>query len=162
MNGSGSFPRGEPATKAASRRRRNPKEAEGEAMTNTLYMLDADGEPVETDDLLEWCRWFETADRSVGDTHLGPLRVSTAFLGVPHCDNSLTGDGFDFLWETMVFGPTKVVECVEQQSGGDHRSLFAKILGTPDFQRRYRTRQEAEAGHEKVVELVRSALAASN
>lgn len=52
------------------------------------------------DDVLEWARWYETADRHVADTYIGARRVSTVFLSIDH---AFTG-GPPVLWETMVFG----------------------------------------------------------
>jgi hypothetical protein len=51
-------------------------------------------------DLLDWARWLETADRHVGDTRIGVLRVSTVFLGLDHS----FGRGEPLLFETMIFG----------------------------------------------------------
>ena len=50
-------------------------------------------------DLMEWARWFETADRVVARTDVGPLRVSTVFLGMDH-----SWEGRPHLFETMIFG----------------------------------------------------------
>jgi hypothetical protein len=71
------------------------------------YILDKDGQPVPCDDLLEWGRWMETAERRVAqdkdeqDEHGLKICVSTIFLGVDHRH---WGDGPPILWETMVFG----------------------------------------------------------
>lgn len=50
-------------------------------------------------DLLAWARWFETADRHIGDEQIGACRVSTIFLGIDHS----FGGGPPVLFETMVF-----------------------------------------------------------
>lgn len=64
------------------------------------YILNKAGEPVEAHDLISWGRWFEKADRHVGNDTIGDSRVSTVFLGLDHC---WTG-GSPVLWKTMVFG----------------------------------------------------------
>ena len=80
--------------------------------------------PVPVDDLLEWARWFENADRHVKLSEQGDVRVSTVFLGLDH---SWGGDR-PVLFETMVFG----------------------VPGL-DVQDRYCTWEEAEAGHDRRV-----------
>lgn len=39
-------------------------------------------EPVPCEDVLEWAAWFETADRTVAYTEVGPFVVSTIFLAL--------------------------------------------------------------------------------
>jgi hypothetical protein len=99
------------------------------------YILDGTT-PVPEPDLLTWVRWFETADRRVAETFLydGAIRISTVFLGLNH----------EFrprkplrIFETMVFAP----------SMDFHRDY-----------RRYSTWQEAEQGHEVMVDAVRATL----
>jgi hypothetical protein len=67
------------------------------------YILEGT-EAVEVGDLITWAKWFETAQRHVGDTyfHLDghEIRVSTVFLGLDHA----FGDRSPQLFETMVFG----------------------------------------------------------
>lgn len=72
----------------------------------THYMLDEHGEPIATDDVLEWSRWWATANRSVAqdkDEAAGAdgVMVSTVFLGLDHNFNL---SGPPVLWETLVFG----------------------------------------------------------
>lgn len=80
--------------------------------------------PVPIDDLLEWAKWLENADRHVKLTEQGDVRVSTVFLGLDHS----WGEGPPVLFETMVFG----------------------VPGN-DFQERYCTWEEAEVGHDQAV-----------
>lgn len=89
-------------------------------------------------DLLEWGRWFQTADRSVAKTQVGPLWVSTVFLGLDH---RMIGTGDPILFETMVFG-------------GDASSEWGD-----SYQERYSTWGEAEAGHARAVEWAKAKLA---
>lgn len=91
------------------------------------YILDGH-DPVPVDDVIEWARWFETAKRRVAETEVGPILVSTVFIGLDHS----FGAGPPLLFETMTFGD------------GDHRM------------RRYSTWDEAAAGHEEVVTAVRA------
>jgi len=97
-------------------------------MMNNKYLLDKEGNPVSCSDLMTWAKSFETIDRRVAfDTTKG-VAVSTVFLGLNHN----FGDGPPLLFETMVFGGT-----------------------LNDEQVRYSTREEAIAGHAKMVERVR-------
>jgi hypothetical protein len=50
-------------------------------------------------DLLDWSRWFETADRHVATDQIGACYVSTVFLGLNH----RFGAGEPLLFETMIF-----------------------------------------------------------
>lgn len=77
-------------------------------MSRTLhYILNAAGEPVPCDDLMQWAQWFEHADRQLdGDYVTLPdsgltVYVSTVFLGIEHdCWRHLLAP---VLWETMIF-----------------------------------------------------------
>ncbi len=91
------------------------------------YILE-DKIPKVVDDVLEWGKWFETADRHVAKTVLpNGVEVSTVFLGLDH---SFSG-GKPILFETMIFG-------------GEHDD---------GYQERYSTWEEAEAGHKQAVAL---------
>ena len=84
--------------------------------------------PKPVNDVLEWGRWFEKADRHVAKTRVGKVKISTVFLGLDHS----FGGNTPILFETMIFG-------------GKHN----------DYQRRYATWEEAELGHSKAVTLVK-------
>jgi len=78
-------------------------------------------------ELLEWAKWFETADMRVAKTTLKDgTWVSTVFLGIDHN----FGGGQPLLFETMVFSE--------------------KGMGELDLDR-YSTWEEAEKGHKKMV-----------
>lgn len=95
------------------------------------YILDDDGNPVPEPDLFKWGTWLQTHDRHVAEDVLpGGVRVSTVFLGL---DQAFLWGGRPLLWETMTFGPDN-------------------ILG----QERYRTREEAVAGHARELERARN------
>jgi hypothetical protein len=94
------------------------------------YIL-VDREPKRCDDILEWGRWYETAQRHIGDDTINGVRVSTVFLGLDHSFS----EGDPILFETMVFG-------------GEHN----------EWQERYFTYDEAEAGHKNVVRRIRLGL----
>lgn len=85
-------------------------------------------------DFEEFCanaKFFEDiTTRTVSKTAIGDISISTVFLGINHGFN-----GEDAWFETMVFG-------------GEHN----------EYQERYETWADAEAGHEKAVELVRRSL----
>ena len=84
--------------------------------------------PKPINDVFEWGRWFETADRIVAKTKIGKVEVSTVFLGLDYS----FGEGPPILFETMVFG-----------------------LMDEEPQWRYSTWEEAEAGHLEAVKLVK-------
>jgi hypothetical protein len=90
-------------------------------------------QPVPCKDLLTWARWLETADRIVAKTNIGPLRVSTVFLGLDHAP--LQGEPPQ-LFETMIF------------DGGED-----------GYQTRCSTWDEAEKMHAAAVEVARQELA---
>lgn len=90
-------------------------------------------EPVLASDTLEWARWFENADsrRVASDRVCEEAEVSTVFLGLDHG----YGEGAPLLFETLVFG------------------------GALDGEmERYSTWDEAERGHQAMVERVRREL----
>jgi hypothetical protein len=64
-------------------------------------------------------------ERHIGDTDVGNVRISTVWLGIDYRFPPL-------IFETMIFG-------------GDLN----------EYQERYATEQEARAGHERAVELVK-------
>ena len=94
------------------------------AVSKGRYTLNASGEIVPCDDLFEWARWFETADRTIALTQLDGMRVSTVFLGLDHS----FGSGEPLLFETLIFG-------------GPHDGEG----------KRYATREQAMVGHELFV-----------
>ena len=95
------------------------------------YKLDGHT-PVKCEDVREWAKWFEQSckdkSRQVTITEIENIRISTVFLAVDH--NFIDGT-HPILFETMIFG------------------------GANDqYQRRYSTWEEAEAGHAEVVKSV--------
>ena len=89
--------------------------------------------PVSCEDVFTWARWLDSADRHVALTVIGPLRVSTVFLGVDH---SFGQGGAPLLFETMIFDG-----------------------GKDSYQERYSTWEEAERGHRAAVEIAQQQLA---
>jgi len=91
------------------------------------YILEGH-KPVPVDDILIWGKWFQTADCHVAKTTISEkINVSTVFLGLDHS----FGNGPPLLFETMIFG-------------GEH----------DQYQDRYETWEQAEAGHKKAVQMV--------
>ena len=95
------------------------------------WILDAHGEPVETD-WLTWARWFEHTDNRIlardrDESGLRDILVSTIFLGLDH---NFCGGGAPVLWETMVL-----------RKG---RDLFCE---------RYTSRAAALQGHQRACQL---------
>lgn len=86
--------------------------------------------PVPEPDILKWAKWFQDADRTVNRTEIDTDEtVSTVFLGL---DYNFFG-GPPLLFETMVFG-------------GKHDL----------YQIRYSTWEQAETGHNRIVEALLS------
>ena len=84
--------------------------------------------PVPELDPSVWSDWFFAANRSVGDTEVGHLRVSTVFIGV----NYSSSDSAPLLFETAIF----------DESRPDADSLYQDRCATWD---------EAEQIHERAV-----------
>lgn len=99
------------------------------------YILDEKGQPVAEPDLMKWAKWFEAAERHVGDERIGESGISTVFLAMDH-DYGCRGE--PLLWETMVFGGALDQE--QDRCSG--------------------TREQAEAMHARMVEKVKCANAA--
>ena len=92
------------------------------------YILDGKV-PVPCDDVLSWGKEYEKQDRRVARDKVGDTSISTVFLGIDH---NCTEKGPPELFETMIFG-------------GEH----------DDYQKRYATWEEAEAGHAKALKMVK-------
>lgn len=98
-----------------------------------------EGHTVREVPLLEWARWFETADRRVAyDVLPDGTEISTVFLGIDH---NYHPQGPPLIFETMTFPP------------GEGRE-------DEQLQRRYTTWPQAEAGHREVLEEARRLLVA--
>jgi hypothetical protein len=93
------------------------------------YILNEKGEHVLCPDLFEWARFIEDIGaRRLAFDKIGDVRISTVFLGIDHA----FGFGPPVLWETIIFrGPA---------AGASQR---------------YRSREEALAGHAEMVALAR-------
>jgi hypothetical protein len=98
------------------------------------YVLDGH-EIKEEPGLLQWARWFKTADRHVAINKINNIKISTVFLGLDHSWLPLSQKNKPVLFETMVFG--------------------GKLNGDMN---RYCTWEEAEAGHKKMVKRVKKSL----
>lgn len=105
------------------------------------YILDELNRPVAVD-LLEMVRWVSTHNVHVGDTHIGPYRVSTVFLGIDH-SMQVSNTHIPVLFETMIF---------------DRRTHKPAL----DYEQRYRTWALAEQGHQEAVTFVLEQLKANN
>ncbi len=98
-----------------------------------LYRADDDWNPViETEGRPAWSKWYFNKDQTVAKTLVGPLRVSTVFLGI---DKRMTNDGAPILFETVVFSEARDFEQVVQMQ--------------------YSTVALARHGHAKVVDKLR-------
>lgn len=96
-------------------------------------------------DLVRWVKFMKNTEaRRISETFVGPMRVSTVFIGLDHnfCEKCPP-----ILFETMVFAP-----CEPEQ-------VFSMTITSeeiPDYTRRYCTYEEAEAGHAEVVAQLRT------
>lgn len=110
------------------------------------YVLDAKHQPVAVDDLIAWAQFFENNEaRRVAETRLNGLRVSTVFLGLDH-----SWSGKPLFFETMIFrdgqNPPPAIN-------------FERIKDwAHDYQMRYATWDEAVAGHEQIITVIREGL----
>ena len=96
---------------------------------NGRYIL-VDKVPQLEPDLIKWATWFEKTSRIVAlDNIEKDIRVSTVFLGLDHSFGAST---VPILFETMIFG-------------GQH----------DDYQERYATYKQAEAGHKFAVQIAK-------
>lgn len=69
--------------------------------TRHLYVLDSENRVQSTSDIHQWGQFMEDRERRrVASTRIGPIWISTVFLGVDHAflDSEL------HIFETMVFG----------------------------------------------------------
>ena len=84
-------------------------------------------------DLLEWGRWFETADRHVASTDIGESHISTVFLGIDH---AFGGGGPTILFETMVFGGPLADEqercSTWEQAEAMHAAMVERVFAAQD------------------------------
>ena len=115
------------------------------------YILDEQGNPVPEPDTIKWGKWYQTAERHVGQNTFGSIDVSTVFLAIPHV--SLHSD-VPMLYETMVFAPDDILQRLLELSESDDRSIISKVLGGVDIQIRYETREEAIQGHARICNFI--------
>lgn len=94
------------------------------------YILDADRNVVPAS-LMEWARYFESADRIVRKSVVGEVSVSTVFLGIDH----QYGDGPPLLFETMIFGGQHDQWCARcstwQEAEAQHDQAILVLADTP-------------------------------
>ena len=110
------------------------------------YILDDDGKPVPEPNPLKWAMWMATSEqRVVASDYIGKIHVSTIFLGLDYnrpldamlrdALNGIPPDRNDtYFFETMIFGDDTL----------------------DGYQRRYKTRDEAVAGHQAALAAVRA------
>lgn len=84
--------------------------------------------PKPVDDILEWARWYEKADRLVAHDTVGLVEVSTVFLGLDHRFISWKKDLPPLLFETMVFNAGHSVDCARYATWDEAVSGHIEIL----------------------------------
>jgi len=99
-------------------------------MEHYLYILDDAGEPVPTNDLVVWGAFMESDNRIIKREAIGPLVVSTVFLGIFTINNCL--------FEILVF----------VQDG-------SKVTSIENSMSRYTTYADALKGHDITVDFIR-------
>src|SRR4051794_18651136 len=97
-----------------------------------LYILEGTT-PVQTTDIEAWARSRQSGRRRVDYTVINEIAVSTVFLGI---DQRAPFKGKPILFETMIFG----------------------LKDLNDYQERYSTWEDAEAGHLEACEQVKKML----
>jgi hypothetical protein len=100
----------------------------GESMSRGYCVL-RDKIVVPVSDAMEWALQFEYEDRRVAETTIGPIWISTIFLGLDH---SFGKNELPLVFETLIF------------RGGEGQEMW-----------RCASWQEAEAQHAAAVALVR-------
>lgn len=98
------------------------------------YWILKDKKAVKVNTVQEWGAYFEKSGRIVKQTHVGPVFVSTVFLGIDH-NFSCKKDAPVLLFETMIFGGKN-----------------------DDYTDRYSIWEEAEIGHELAVNMVQKTI----
>lgn len=98
------------------------------------YILTKDNQIEKIEDVLEWARKFDRANRIINLTTVGPFRISTVFLGM---DYNFSGQGRPVLFETMIFSE------LEDQKEFKY------------YQERYCSIEEARQGHREAVKRVK-------
>lgn len=96
-----------------------------------FYLLDENKKPYKATSLREALKIYENPDMKITkQDYIGDVFVSTVFLGIDH---SYEKKGDPVLWETMIFG-------------GKH----------DEYQERYTSHEDALAGHQRAIDLVKS------
>jgi hypothetical protein len=80
---------------------------------------------VQARDAMEWARWFDQNDRSVAQTRIGEIKISTVFLGVDH---RFFSKGPPVVFETMAFD-LRTGECLESLEFGRYASWDDAVVG---------------------------------
>lgn len=102
-------------------------------MPKPVFYKLVDRRAVPCNDAAEWGEWFALANRRVAETWIDDVRISTVFLGLDH---NPFPDRDPALFETMAF-----------------------VNGEDCHMQRYFIWEEAEAGHEEMVALIRAEMA---
>jgi hypothetical protein len=96
----------------------------------SLGLYGWDGEPISLEEYV----WLVSQERHVGDTTVGPYRISTVWLGINY---GFSPSGPPIIFETMVFD-TRRKELVDE------------------YLERYATLEQARRGHANTVGMVRA------
>lgn len=105
------------------------------------WILDADGIPQPTDDVIKWGKFFESKERQIGYYERDGYWVSTVFLGIDH---RFMQNGPPLLFETMVFDDVR-----EEREFPPGRKYITN--GNSMECERYSTKDDALIGHERHV-----------
>ena len=123
-----------------------------------FYKMDREQRPVPCD-IAEWSGQVGGDDWRIARSIVGGLDISTIFTGLPMV--SLVDDD-QYFYETMVFGDNRLLKLISGNTSEDISSIFAKFFGITENQCRYRTVEEARAGHAELVRLAEQVVARLN
>lgn len=91
-------------------------------MSDKYILVGHEPRPAE---LMDWAKWYETADRHVANDTVGDVKVSTVFLGLDHN----WGGGVPLLFETMIFGGPHDQYQERCSTWDEAEEMHAKALG---------------------------------
>lgn len=115
------------------------------------YILDDDGIPKAVADVVEWGKWFQTAERRIAYYQRDGYWVSTVFIGI---NNNFGWRGPPVLFETMAFDDVREIR--KSPAGRLYKSRGDEMTCE-----RYSTKDDALIGHERIVKALNERLDAA-
>jgi hypothetical protein len=113
-----------------------------------LYILDEEGNPVITEDVLEWGRMMDDPARIVAQDTMGEYYISTVFIGVDTLSDFWGVD--PLLWETAVWKGNTVKRYSSKEAAIDgHIDLVVWATMQEDDDGEETPAEEAEADEQQ-------------